>query len=71
LGHFSPFPPNPLSPPPPSLLGRTCSALFSDFVEEKTEAIIRRTAFFLVEIKIAIQRVSQYCFHVQVYYNLN
>jgi hypothetical protein len=36
LGHFSPLPPPPLSPPhPPSLPGRTCSALISNFVEEK------------------------------------
>jgi hypothetical protein len=34
LGHLSPLPP--LSPPTPSLPGRTCSALFSNFVEEKT-----------------------------------
>jgi hypothetical protein len=26
----------PSLPPPPSLSGRTCSALFSNFVEEKT-----------------------------------
>jgi hypothetical protein len=45
----------PLLPPAP---GRICSVLFSiDFVEEKTE-IIRKTAFLLVEIKIAIQRDS-------------
>jgi hypothetical protein len=37
---FGPSPPLPhipsLSPQPPSLPGRTCSALFSNFVEEKT-----------------------------------
>jgi hypothetical protein len=27
---------------------RTCSVLFSDFVEEKTKEIIRKTAFLLV-----------------------
>jgi hypothetical protein len=31
-----------LSSPTPSLSDRTCSALF-DFVEEKTQAIIRKT----------------------------
>jgi hypothetical protein len=37
LGHFSPLPPIPsLSLPPPSIPGRTCSALFSNFVDEKT-----------------------------------
>jgi hypothetical protein len=37
LGHFSPLPPAPtLSSPTPSLPGRTCSALISNFVEEKT-----------------------------------
>jgi hypothetical protein len=37
LGHFSPLPPSPtLSPPTPSLPGRTCCALISNFVEEKT-----------------------------------
>jgi hypothetical protein len=35
LSHFSPLPPAPLSPPPPpSLPGRICSALFSNFVED-------------------------------------
>jgi hypothetical protein len=45
LGHLSPLPPSStLSPlphllsPPPSLPGRTCSALISNFVEEKTQA---------------------------------
>jgi hypothetical protein len=37
LSHFSPPPPNPsLSNPHPLLLCRTCSVLFSNFVEEKT-----------------------------------
>jgi hypothetical protein len=36
-------------PTPPPLSGRTCSALlFSDFVEEKTKEIIRKTAVLLV-----------------------
>jgi hypothetical protein len=42
LGHFSPLPlPSPFSPTPfplpptPSLPGRNCSALFSNFVEER------------------------------------
>jgi hypothetical protein len=30
-------------PPIPLLPGRTCSALFSNFVEEKIKAIIRKT----------------------------
>jgi hypothetical protein len=34
---------------PPTLPGKTCSALFfSDFVEKKTREIIRKTAFLLV-----------------------
>jgi hypothetical protein len=37
LGPFLPLPPAPfLSPPTPSLPGRICSALISNFVEEKT-----------------------------------
>jgi hypothetical protein len=37
LGHFSPLPPTlSLFPLPPSFPGRTSSALFSNFVEEKT-----------------------------------
>jgi hypothetical protein len=37
LGHFSPYPLPPPSPPhPPLLPGRTCSALISNLVEEKT-----------------------------------
>jgi hypothetical protein len=36
-------PPSPLLPPPPLLPGRTSSALFSNSVEEKTKAIIRKT----------------------------
>jgi hypothetical protein len=37
LGHFSSLPPSPtLSLPLASLPGRTCSALISNFVEEKT-----------------------------------
>jgi hypothetical protein len=45
---FGPFlppthPPQPSLPNLPSLPGRTCSALISNFVEEKTEAIMRKT----------------------------
>jgi hypothetical protein len=40
-------PPFPISPSPsiptPSFAARTCSALFFDFVEEKTKEIIRKT----------------------------
>jgi hypothetical protein len=35
LPHTPPSTPS-FFPPPPSLPGRTCSALFSNFVEEKT-----------------------------------
>jgi hypothetical protein len=39
LGHFSPLSPSlTLSPLPPSLPGRTCSAFITNFVEEKTQA---------------------------------
>jgi hypothetical protein len=52
LGHFSPLLPAPsLSPQHPSLLGRTCPALFSNFVEEKREDISNNKkdiAFLLV-----------------------
>jgi hypothetical protein len=37
-----------LSPPPPSLPGRTCFALFSNFVEEKTSYKKKDIAFLLV-----------------------
>jgi hypothetical protein len=46
LSHFSP--PAPLPPHPPSLLGRTCSALISNFVEEKTQHK-KDQAFLLVK----------------------
>jgi hypothetical protein len=36
LGHF--FPLLPSSLPPPSVPGRSCSALITNFVEEKTQA---------------------------------
>jgi hypothetical protein len=43
----SPLGPHPLLLPlPPLLLGKTCSALFSNFVEEKTYPIIRKTKHF-------------------------
>jgi hypothetical protein len=44
LGHLSPLPISSLPLTPiPSLTGRTCSALFSNFVEEKIKEIIRKT----------------------------
>jgi hypothetical protein len=47
LGHFSPLPPAPHSLPfPPSLSGRICSALISNFVEERVWTIIRKTKYF-------------------------
>jgi hypothetical protein len=59
LGHFSPLSPSPsLSPSTPSLPGRTCSALFSNFVEEKTNNNKKDREFLLVEIRIAAQRDS-------------
>jgi hypothetical protein len=58
LGHFFPLlplpPPAPCSPTP--LAGRTCSALFSNFVEEKASNNKKDKAFLLVEIRIATQR---------------
>jgi hypothetical protein len=58
LGPFSPLPPVPsLFPHPPSLPGRACSALFSNFVEEKIIINNKKDkAFLLVEIRIGIQR---------------
>jgi hypothetical protein len=41
LGPLSPLPSPPS--PPSSLPGKTCSALFSNFIEDKTYAIIRKT----------------------------
>jgi hypothetical protein len=39
LGHFSPLPPPlPFLPLPPSVPGRSCSALITNFVVEKTQA---------------------------------
>jgi hypothetical protein len=39
LGHFCPLPPSlTLSPFPPSVPGRSCSAFITNFVEEKTPA---------------------------------
>jgi hypothetical protein len=55
---LSPAPAPSLSFPCPSLPGRICSALFSNFVEEKTSNNKRNKAFLLVEIRIAIQRDS-------------
>jgi hypothetical protein len=64
-------PPTSFPTPCPSPSGRPCSALlFSDFVEGKTENIIREIiVFLLVEIKIATQGDSLCCFHAHVYYN--
>jgi hypothetical protein len=47
-----------LPPSAPSLPGRTCSALFYNFVKEKTSNNKKDIAFLLVEIRIAIQRDS-------------
>jgi hypothetical protein len=57
LGHFSPLSPaTSFSAPPTSLPGRTCSALISNFVEEKTNNNKKDKAFLLVKIRIAMQR---------------
>jgi hypothetical protein len=45
-----------LSPQPRSLPGRTCAALFYNFVGEDISNNKKDKAFLLVEIKIAIQR---------------
>jgi hypothetical protein len=61
LVHFSPTPyplplPYPLLlPATPSLPGRNCSALISNFVEESMNNNKKDKAFLLVEIRIAIQ----------------
>jgi hypothetical protein len=47
------------NPPQPSLPGRNCSALISDFVEEKNISNNKKDkAFLLIEIRIAVQRDS-------------
>jgi hypothetical protein len=49
----------PPSPPTPAHPGSTGFARISNFAEEKTQAIIRKTKLFLlVEIRTAIQRDS-------------
>jgi hypothetical protein len=55
----TPLPPqtHPL-PPIPSLPGRNCSELFSNFVEEYIKNNKKDKAFLLVEIRIATQRDS-------------
>jgi hypothetical protein len=59
FGPFLPLTPTPsLSLPPPSFADRICSAFISNFVEEKTQTIIRKKWILLVEIRIAIQRDS-------------
>jgi hypothetical protein len=46
LGHFFPLPPLPtLSPLPPLVTGRYCSALITDFVEEKRQAQWKQSVF--------------------------
>jgi hypothetical protein len=49
---------SPPSPPPTLIPGRTCSALSSNFVEENTSNNKKEKVFFLVQIRIAIQRDS-------------
>jgi hypothetical protein len=69
-----PFPkPSPSLWCQPSSLGRACFALlFSDFVGEKREKIRWKSWHFsLFEIKVAIQGVSLWYFHIYVYYNPN
>jgi hypothetical protein len=60
FGPFLPLAPRalPLSPPTPLLPGKTCSALFSNFLGEDISNNKKDIAFFLVEIRIAIQRDS-------------
>jgi hypothetical protein len=58
LGHFSPLPPSLiLSPLPPSVSDRSYSAFITSFLEEKRQALIRKTKRF-VELRIAIQKYS-------------
>jgi hypothetical protein len=66
LGHFSPLLPSlTLSPLPLSLPGRPCSALISNFVKEHNK---EGKVFLLVELRVAMQRDSWHCFHVQMCY---
>jgi hypothetical protein len=59
FGPFLPPTPSPfLSSAQPSLLGRTCSALISNFVKKNTSNNKIDKGFLLVEKRIAIQRDS-------------
>jgi hypothetical protein len=59
FGPFLPLAHHPLPLlPSPSLPGRTCSALLSNFVEEKTSNNKKDKTFLLVEARIATQRDS-------------
>jgi hypothetical protein len=71
LHSIHPSIPFPCHLPPPTgtkhPAGRTCSTLlFSDFVEERI-----KWHFCLFVIKVAIQGISLWYFHVYVYYNPN
>jgi hypothetical protein len=67
---FVPSCPHTPSPPNHPLPGRTCSTLFSNFVEEKPYETLRKVYWFCwFGIKIAIQRDSLHCFHALVYCN--
>jgi hypothetical protein len=56
LGHFSFLPPNPiLCPPPPSLPGRTCSSLISNFLKRRHKHNKKDKVFLPAELRIAVQ----------------
>jgi hypothetical protein len=64
LGHFSPLPSPPFSPPhfqAEPLLPSSLILLREDKSNNKKDIVL-----LLVEIRIAIQRDSQHCFHAHV-----
>jgi hypothetical protein len=66
-------PPCPLLPPfpplSPSVSGRSHSALITDFVEKRHKHNKEDKAFLLVELRIATQKDSYYCFHEPMCYD--
>jgi hypothetical protein len=69
LGHFSTLDPSFSYAPPPSVPGKSCSTLITNFVEKLHKHNKEDKAFLLLELRIPIQRESYYWFHVPMCYN--